>query len=117
MPGRLDLASLTPLIRKGEIDTVLTVFPDGLARLMGKRMVGRHFRHHPGELGHPPGRRAGAVVLAVHQARAIGADAIPDRARPDRAARHHHSRACCHVLTVLAVLATPRRLRFGSPRL
>jgi glutamine synthetase len=43
MPGRLDLASLTQLIRKGEIDTVLTVFPDGLARLMGKRIVGRHF--------------------------------------------------------------------------
>jgi glutamine synthetase len=43
MPGRLDLASLTQLIRRGEIDTVLTVFPDGLARLMGKRIVGRHF--------------------------------------------------------------------------
>jgi len=43
MPGRLDLASLTQLIRRGEIDTVLTVFPDGLARLMGKRIVGRYF--------------------------------------------------------------------------
>jgi glutamine synthetase len=43
MPGRLDLATLTQLVRKGEIDTVLTVFPDGLARLMGKRIVGRHF--------------------------------------------------------------------------
>jgi len=43
MPGRLDLASLTQLIRRGEIDTVLTVFPDGLARLLGKRIVGRHF--------------------------------------------------------------------------
>ena len=43
MPGRLDLPSLTQLIRKGEVDTVLTVFPDGFARLMGKRIVGRHF--------------------------------------------------------------------------
>ena len=43
MPGRLDLPTLTQLIRKGEVDTVLTVFPDGFARLMGKRIVGRHF--------------------------------------------------------------------------
>src|SRR6266852_3054972 len=43
MPGRLDLPTLTQLIRKGEVDTVLTVFPDGFARLMGKRVVGRHF--------------------------------------------------------------------------
>ena len=43
MPGRLDLPSLTQRIRKGEVDTVLTVFPDGFARLMGKRVVGRHF--------------------------------------------------------------------------
>jgi glutamine synthetase len=43
MPGRLDLSTLTKLIRKGEIDTVLTVVPDGFARLMGKRIVGRHF--------------------------------------------------------------------------
>ena len=43
VPGRLDLPSLTQLIRTGEIDTVLTVLPDGFARLMGKRIVGRHF--------------------------------------------------------------------------
>jgi len=43
MPGRLDLPTLTQLIRKGEVDTVLTVFPDGFARLMGKRVVGRYF--------------------------------------------------------------------------
>jgi glutamine synthetase len=43
MPGRLDLPSLTQLIRKGDVDTVLTVFPDGFARLMGKRVVGRYF--------------------------------------------------------------------------
>jgi glutamine synthetase len=43
MPGRLDLATLTQLIRKAEVDTVLTVVPDGYGRLMGKRIVGRHF--------------------------------------------------------------------------
>jgi glutamine synthetase len=43
MPGRLDLATLTELIRSAEVDTVLTVVPDGLGRLMGKRIVGRHF--------------------------------------------------------------------------
>jgi glutamine synthetase len=43
MPGRLDLPTLTQLIRKGEIDTVLTVVPDGVGRLMGKRIVGRYF--------------------------------------------------------------------------
>ena len=37
MSGRLDRKSLETLVRKGEIDTVLTVFPDGLSRLMGKR--------------------------------------------------------------------------------
>jgi glutamine synthetase len=43
MPGRLDLPTLTQLIRKGEVDTVLTVVPDGVGRLMGKRIVGRYF--------------------------------------------------------------------------
>ncbi len=43
---RVDLKSLEPLIRKGEVDTVLTVFADGLGRLMGKRVVGRHFLDH-----------------------------------------------------------------------
>jgi glutamine synthetase len=37
---------LESLIRKGEIDTVLTVFPDHLGRLMGKRVVGRYFLDH-----------------------------------------------------------------------
>jgi glutamine synthetase len=37
---------LETLIRRGEIDTVLTVFPDGLGRLMGKRVVGRYFLDH-----------------------------------------------------------------------
>src|SRR5256885_11209799 len=46
MPGRLDRKSLESLVRKGEIDTVLTVFPDGLSRLMGKRLTARHFLEH-----------------------------------------------------------------------
>ena len=37
---------LEALIRRGEVDTVLTVFPDGLGRLMGKRVVGRYFLDH-----------------------------------------------------------------------
>ncbi len=43
MPGRLDVKTLEQLIRKGEIDTVLTVFPDTFGRLMGKRLVGGYF--------------------------------------------------------------------------
>src|SRR5919109_762504 len=46
MPGRVDAKTLESLIRKGEIDTVLTVFPDGYGRLMGKRLVARHFIEH-----------------------------------------------------------------------
>jgi glutamine synthetase len=46
MPGRLDLESLESLIRRGEVETVLTVLPDGFGRLMGKRMVGRYFLDH-----------------------------------------------------------------------
>ncbi|MGH7300644.1 MAG: glutamine synthetase, partial [Candidatus Rokuibacteriota bacterium] len=46
MPGRLDLRTLGALVRRGAIDTVLTVFPDGYGRLLGKRVVGRHFLDH-----------------------------------------------------------------------
>src|SRR5215471_7068419 len=46
MPGRLDRKRLAQLIEKGDVDTVLTVFPDGLGRLMGKRVVGRYFLDH-----------------------------------------------------------------------
>ncbi len=46
MPGRLDRSRLASLIRRGEIDTVLSVFPDHYGRLMGKRIVGRHFLEH-----------------------------------------------------------------------
>jgi len=37
---------LEALIRRGEVDTVLTVCPDSLGRLMGKRVVGRYFLDH-----------------------------------------------------------------------
>jgi glutamine synthetase len=46
MAGNLDLRGLEGLVRSGEIDTVLTVFPDAQGRLMGKRVVGRHFLEH-----------------------------------------------------------------------
>jgi glutamine synthetase len=46
-PAKLSEAdALESLIRTGEIDTVLTVFPDHLGRLMGKRVVGRYFLDH-----------------------------------------------------------------------
>jgi glutamine synthetase len=43
---RGDPAQLPSLIRAGDVDTVLTVVPDGLGRLMGKRVVGRYFLDH-----------------------------------------------------------------------
>jgi glutamine synthetase len=43
---RVDPKELEVLIRRGEVDTVLTVFPDHLGRLMGKRVVGRYFLDH-----------------------------------------------------------------------
>src|SRR5687767_9354927 len=51
MPGRLDARSLESLVRSGDIDTVLTVVPDGYGRLLGKRIVGRHFVDHALEAG------------------------------------------------------------------
>jgi glutamine synthetase len=48
---RGDPGALSSLIRAGDIDTVLTVCPDGLGRLMGKRVVGRHFLDHVLEEG------------------------------------------------------------------
>jgi glutamine synthetase len=42
----VDAKGLEALIRKGDVDTVLTVFADGLGRLMGKRVVGRYFLDH-----------------------------------------------------------------------
>src|SRR5919197_1155126 len=51
MGGLLELKELSALVRQGELDTVLTVFPDGQGRLMGKRVVGRHFVEHVAEEG------------------------------------------------------------------
>ena len=39
----LSVKELVRRVKKGEIDTVLTVFPDMLGRLMGKRMTGKYF--------------------------------------------------------------------------
>jgi len=41
--GRLDLEGLHSAVASGEIETVLTVFPDLYGRLMGKRIVGSFF--------------------------------------------------------------------------
>jgi glutamine synthetase len=49
--GRVDLDTLTQLVRTSEIDTVLVVFPDGYGRLLGKRVVGRYFLDHVAEEG------------------------------------------------------------------
>jgi glutamine synthetase len=47
MPGdQNDPRGLETLIRRGDVDTVLAVFPDHLGRLMGKRVVGRYFLDH-----------------------------------------------------------------------
>src|SRR3989442_3638239 len=46
MPGRLDRKQLEQRVEKGDVDTVLTVFPDTFGRLMGKRVVGNYFLDH-----------------------------------------------------------------------
>ncbi len=46
MTRKLDLKALEALVTSGEVDTVLTVFPDVQGRLMGKRVVGRYFLDH-----------------------------------------------------------------------
>src|SRR5216117_510649 len=46
MPGRLDRKQLEQLVEQGDVDTVLTVFPDTFGRLMGKRVVGNYFLDH-----------------------------------------------------------------------
>lgn len=45
-PDRVDPHGLEALIRQDEVDTVLTVFADGMGRLLGKRVVGRYFLDH-----------------------------------------------------------------------
>src|SRR6266511_2594653 len=51
MPGRLDRKQLEQLVERGDVDTVLTVFPDTFGRLMGKRVVGNYFLDHVVEEG------------------------------------------------------------------
>jgi len=42
----MNLQTLKTKIRKGEIDTVITVFPDVFGRLVGKRFTGKFFIEH-----------------------------------------------------------------------
>jgi glutamine synthetase len=42
-PGRLTIDALVELVKAGEIETILVVFPDLYGRLVGKRMTGRFF--------------------------------------------------------------------------
>ena len=45
-PSPLERSALEEMIRSGEIDTVLVVFPDLQGRLMGKRVTGHYFLDH-----------------------------------------------------------------------
>ena len=51
VPGMLTRAQLGELIERGEIETVLTVFPDMYGRLMGKRITGHFFMDHVADGG------------------------------------------------------------------
>jgi len=46
MPAPLELKALAARVATGEIDTVVTVFPDVFGRLVGKRFTGRFFLDH-----------------------------------------------------------------------
>ena len=50
-PGRLTRAELEKRVRSGEIDTVLTAFPDLYGRLVGKRITGRFFLDQTADAG------------------------------------------------------------------
>ncbi len=41
IPGMLNIKTLKQMIEKGEIETVLAVFPDIYGRLLGKRINGQ----------------------------------------------------------------------------
>ena len=47
----LDLETLRQKVHAGEIDTVLTVFPDTYGRLVGKRLTGHYFLDHCAKSG------------------------------------------------------------------
>ena len=51
IPGILTREQLVDEIERGEIDTVLTAFPDMYGRLMGKRITGHFFRDHVADGG------------------------------------------------------------------
>ncbi len=51
IPGMLTRADLTSQINRGEIETVLLVFPDWYGRLLGKRIAGSFFLDHISEEG------------------------------------------------------------------
>jgi len=51
LPGMLTLEALSSAVESGEIDTVLTVFPDLYGRLLGKRMTGHFFLRHVADGG------------------------------------------------------------------
>ena len=51
IPGRLSREELAERSRSGEIETVLTVFPDLYGRLIGKRIAGRFFLEHVADHG------------------------------------------------------------------
>jgi len=61
MPATLTAERLKYLIQKDQVDTVLTVFPDMVGRLMGKRVTGRFFKDEV--LSH--GMHACAYLLTV----------------------------------------------------
>src|SRR5262245_19769874 len=49
--GLLTLRDLGDLVERGEIETVLTVFPDMYGRLMGKRIMGAFFLEEVAKAG------------------------------------------------------------------
>ena len=51
VPGRLSRKELEKRIRAGEVETVVTVFPDLYGRLVGKRITGRFFLEQVAEHG------------------------------------------------------------------
>jgi glutamine synthetase len=49
--GMLSLAELQQLVEKGQVETVVTVFPDLYGRLLGKRISGEFFLEHTARSG------------------------------------------------------------------
>src|SRR5689334_2783167 len=47
----LDLDALRRLIHSGQVDTIITAFPDTYGRLVGKRLTGEYFLDHCAEAG------------------------------------------------------------------